>query len=305
VRSYADYFDTEMFKVYPVAIGRRERQLLVRAIHESGLNATIHAELEVAITATIDGFSGVEHAHSIRVDEDIAILFGRSGTTYTPTYGADVAGVWEYLFRRYGQLWDTKRMRQFAPPSARPSLFLFPSGPPEWESLRRIIGGSASIASKGGRVGVGSHGNIPGLGLHYEMWLYALGGMATHEILRSATVVGAEAIGHGNPLADIRNATSIRYVMKNGRLYRVGDLTEVWPRHRPLGCLYLWEVLEHGDTGSRVVRPPSSRGARTVVSETTIEARRQSGNEANPFPDPGAHWQRCASVDGRGGMVLH
>lgn len=271
VRPYADYFGSETFKVYPIAVGRRERQLLAMAARERGLNATIHAELELAITATIDGFSGVEHSHTIQLHDDVAEFFGRSGTTYTQTYGADISGAWQYLFRRYGQMWDDPKMRRFMPPSAREGLLLFPSGPPEWATLRRIVSGSASIATEGGRVGVGSHGNIPGLGLHYEMWLYALGGMPTDEILRSATLVGAVALGHGedfgtldvgkladlqvldhNPLVDIHNSTSIRYVMKNGRLYRATDLSEVWPRRRPLRCIYLWETPCSQDS---LVRP--------------------------------------------------
>jgi amidohydrolase family protein len=261
VRPYADYFGSETFKLYPVAVSRSERQLLAMALRERGLNATVHTELELAITATIDGFSGIEHSHTIQIHEDVAGLFGRSGTTYTQTYGADISGVWQYLFLRYGQLWNEAKMRRFIPPSAHESVFLFPSGPPEWANLRRIVSGSASIAMKGGRVGVGSHGNIPGLGLHYEMWLYALGGMAAHDVLRSATAVGAAAIGHAgdfgsldvgkladlqvldeNPLVDIHNSTSIRYVMKNGRLYRGDDLSEIWPDHRPLGCIYVWET---------------------------------------------------------------
>ena len=43
-----------------------------------------------------------------------------------------------------------------------------------------------------------------------------------------------------DPLADIRNTTSIRYVMKNGRLYEAATLSEVWPRQKPLARRW-WE----------------------------------------------------------------
>jgi hypothetical protein len=35
-----------------------------------------------------------------------------------------------------------------------------------------------------------------------------------------------------NPLVDLSATTSLRYVMKNGRLYDAGTLDEVWPRDR-------------------------------------------------------------------------
>jgi hypothetical protein len=43
-----------------------------------------------------------------------------------------------------------------------------------------------------------------------------------------------------NPLADIRNALSIREVMKNGRLYNADTLDEIWPRNTPQAPLWFW-----------------------------------------------------------------
>ena len=103
------------------------------------------------------------------------------------------------------------------------------------------------------RVGVGSHGQLQGLGYHWEMWAMASGGASNHDILRAATILGAEAIGFGDqigsiekgkfadilvldadPLQDIRNTRELRWVMKNGRLYDARTLDETWPRQRPL-----------------------------------------------------------------------
>ena len=87
----------------------------------------------------------------------------------------------------------------------------------------------------------------------------ASGGMKPHDVLRTATYFGADAIGHAkdfgtlevgkladlqvldrNPLEDIRNTNSIRYVMKNGRLYDGNTLDEMWPRVRPLPTQWWW-----------------------------------------------------------------
>ena len=67
------------------------------------------------------------------------------------------------------------------------------------------------------------------------------------------TLYGAEAIGlqqdvgsleagkmadllvlDRNPLENIRNTISIRYVMKNGELYEGDTLNMVWPESRPM-----------------------------------------------------------------------
>ena len=109
------------------------------------------------------------------------------------------------------------------------------------------------IVKAGGRIGVGSHGQLNGLGYHWEMWSIAKGGMAPLDVLRAATIFGAEAIGlqrdvgsleagkladllvlDGNPLENIRNTNTIRFVMKNGRLYDGNTLDEIWPRQRKM-----------------------------------------------------------------------
>jgi amidohydrolase family protein len=124
------------------------------------------------------------------------------------------------------------------------------------------------------------HGEIPGIGFHYELWFMGEGGMPNHEILRSATIVGATAIGHAkdfgslevgkladlqildkNPLEDIRNSTSIRYVMKNGRLYQAEDLTEIWPRHKPLPSIYLYDTPATSDSTRTTAHPRAPSGS--------------------------------------------
>ena len=43
-----------------------------------------------------------------------------------------------------------------------------------------------------------------------------------------------------NPLDDLRNSNTVRYVMKNGRLYEGDTLNETWPEQRPAQGFY-WQ----------------------------------------------------------------
>ena len=50
---------------------------------------------------------------------------------------------------------------------------------------------------------MGSHGQLQGLGAQWEIWNIASGGMPKHDVLRVATIFGAEAIGHEKDLGSL------------------------------------------------------------------------------------------------------
>jgi cytosine/adenosine deaminase-related metal-dependent hydrolase len=168
-------------------------------------------------------------------------------------------GPWgeNYFYERY-DIHRNPKVRRFMPheeidnraerrPWFRENQYVFP----------RIAAGAAAILRAGGRVGLGGHSQMDGLGTHWELWALASGGLSPMEAIRIGTIFGAEAIGFGkdlgslepgkladlivldkNPLEDIRNTEAIRMVMKNGRLYQGDDLQEVWPRKRSLPAFW-------------------------------------------------------------------
>ena len=116
-----------------------------------------------------------------------------------------------------------------------------------------------AISKAGGKVCVGGHGELQGLSFHWQMWSLQSGGMSNLEALRSATLNGAEAIGlaqdlgsiepgkladlvilRQDPLQNIQNTTSIRYVMKNGELFEGDTLNQVWPVEKTIGPFWWW-----------------------------------------------------------------
>jgi hypothetical protein len=62
-----------------------------------------------------------------------------------------------------------------------------------------------------------------------------------------------------NPLDNIRNTNSIRYVMKNGELYEGDTLTMVWPQQKPLPKQFWWDTEPR--TGGSAQPTASSRSS--------------------------------------------
>lgn len=264
MRRYRDYFNVNTIKMY-TAGNRRQRQLILMAAREFGLMPTTEGSLDfrLELTQNIDGYPGHEHNYVVYpLYGDLVDLMSASGVTYTPTlmvaYGGPPGENWFY---QRENVHDDAKLRRFTPhdridaSTRRRSQWTLP----EEQILIDHARFATALVNAGGRVGIGSHGQLQGLGYHWEMWAMSLGGMKPHDVLRAATLHGADAIGFdhdlgslepgkladllvldANPLDDIRNTTSLRYVMKNGRMYDAGTLAEVYPRERPGPTFWWW-----------------------------------------------------------------
>ena len=267
LRRYAEYYDTKTIKQY-IAGNREVRQWVIEAANELKLMPTTEGRLDyrMAMTEAIDGYSGHEHAiPTFPLQSDAIRLLAESGIAYTPTIIVGYGAPWaeNYWYEHTDLLHDAK-LQTFTPWAELEGKILRRGG------LLNIVAGAASagwfhesqysmklvgadikhLIDAGGLSGVGSHGQQQGICYHWELWSIGMGdGMTPMDALRVATILGAKAIGLSgdvgslevgkmadlvvfdrNPLDDLRNTTSIRYVMKNGRLYEGNTLNEVYPR---------------------------------------------------------------------------
>ncbi|HEV8482417.1 MAG TPA: amidohydrolase family protein [Blastocatellia bacterium] len=265
IKRYKEAYRTTTLKEY-VAGDRIVRQWVAMAIKEFGITSTTEGALDMKLDLSqmADGFSGSEHALPIHpFYKDVAQFVAKTGTFYTPTILVAYGSPWsENYYFENTDVHGNQKLRRFIPHELldtmvkrRGQWFM-----PEEYGHKDIAKAATDVVRAGGRVCLGGHGQMQGIGCHWEIWNLQSGGMTPHEALRCATIFGAEAIGlqqdvgslqagkladlivlDMNPLTDIRNTNTIRFVMKNGELFEGETLDQVWPSQKKLEKMYWWE----------------------------------------------------------------
>ena len=248
---------------------REQRQQIIEAARELQMEVVPEggSTFFTNMTMILDGHTGIEHNIPVwPVYKDVTSLWNASKSGYTPTlivsYGTQFGE--NYWYDRTN-VWKNDHLQSF-----------FPTGILDARSRRRTTSEYGDyghievskyvkkIADGGTKVNLGAHGQIQGMGAHWELWMLAQGGMTPLQAIRCATINGAGYLGmdkeigslevgkladlivmNENPLDDIRNSEKIKYVMVNGRLYDADSMNEIGNREKPR--LRFWWQMTHGD----------------------------------------------------------
>ena len=262
LKQYSKYYNTQYIKMYLVG-NRQHRQWVIMAAKEQQLMPTTEGGLDYKLNMTqlFDGYPG--HEHSIPVFplySDVTQTIAKSKMAYTPTLLVAYGGPWaeNYYYTTESPLHDVK-LNRFTPyneineKARRRAGNLGGWFAPEDHVFQKHAQGVNSIVKQGGLAGVGSHGQLQGLGYHWELWSIASGDMRAMDALKVATILGAESLGldkelgsievgkladlvilDKNPLENIRNTNTITHVVKDGRVYDGNTLDELLPTPRKL-----------------------------------------------------------------------
>jgi len=265
-------YGARMIKVYQQP-RRSQRMYFAEACRDEHMLLTAEGggELATDMTMVVDGFTAWEHALPVRLQNDIIQFVAKSGTYYTPTLLVAYGGPWgeEYYWQTHNAHDDAK-LNRFTPhdvidQKARRYPWIWPS---EY-SFPTVATGVAQVLRAGGNVSLGAHGQVQGLGPHWEIWAMAGEGgptkdsaMTPMEAIRASTILAADKIGFApdlgsieagkladfivldaDPLADIHNTLKIRWVVKNGEVWEAETMKKVWPREEAPAAFF-WRRAE-------------------------------------------------------------
>ncbi|MEQ8218541.1 MAG: amidohydrolase family protein [Arenibacter sp.] len=259
---------------------RDQRQQIIKAAHEQHIEVVPEGGSTFFhnMSMILDGHTGIEHNIPVApVYDDVLQLWSASETAYTPTLIVNYGGLnGEYFWYQTANVWENEKLLKYTPRSVIDARSRHRTMAPikEYENGHILVAqATKKLADAGVKINLGAHGQLQGLGAHWELWMFAQGGMSNMEALKAATINGASYLGmeeqlgsleegkladlivlDKNPLEDIQNSNSVKYTMINGRLYDTETMNEVGNYDNPRSPFY-WEMSDyapafdwHGET---------------------------------------------------------
>ncbi len=223
----------------------KTKRLLYDSAITNGLSITTHQErYNLIIRSLLSGYTGLEHAFRIPIQDDILKTLSMSKINFTPTYlvTPGIGGI-------YNTQTDKNKLREIYG-----DLFL--NSKSSWfynnemysVQNENIIRDLISLVNNDVKLSVGGHGDpLPGIGTHWEMWFFSKG-MNNYDVLKAATINGAEKLDlqkeigsieknkladilvlNNNPLDDIFSTIDIQYTILNGAFYEADTMKQIYP----------------------------------------------------------------------------
>jgi imidazolonepropionase-like amidohydrolase len=232
---------------------RDQRQQVLEAARQTGMMVVPEGGslFQNNMTMVVDGHTTVEHALPLaEVWDDVKQLWSQTAVGYTPTLNVAYGGLdGEHYWYARTDVWKHPLLSLYVPRSVlEPRSVRRVTAPEEDFNILRVARTATALSRAGVNTSIGAHGQREGLGAHWEMWMFVLGGMTPMEALRTATINPARNFGFdrdlgsiepgkladlviidGNPLADIRLSDHIAQVMQNGRLFDAKTLNQIAP----------------------------------------------------------------------------
>ncbi len=230
---------------------RNQRQQIIAAARELEMMVVPEGGslLQHNLTMIIDGHTGIEHSlPAASIYNDIKQLWSQTEVGYTPTLVVAYGGIsGENYWYDKTDVWAHPRLSMYVPSDMLNARSMRrPTAPDEHYNHFNVARVANEMNDLGVKPNIGAHGQREGLAAHWEMWMFAQGGMSNLEVLKTATINPAKHFGmdhqlgsikqgkladliiiDGDPLEDIRVTDRVSYTMVNGKLYNAETMNQL------------------------------------------------------------------------------
>ena len=160
---------------------REQRQQVIKAARDEGImvypegGSTFFHNM----TMILDGHTSIEHNIPVApLHDDVLQLWAASKTANTPTLIVNYAGMsGEYFWYQTTNVWENEHLLKYTPRSVIDSRARHRTMIPleEYDNGHILTSRSLkALADRGVHIGVGGHGQLQGLGVHWKIWMLQL-----------------------------------------------------------------------------------------------------------------------------------
>ncbi|MGI2171547.1 amidohydrolase family protein [Shewanella sp. MF05960] len=230
---------------------RDQRQQIIAAARELEMMVVPEGGslLQHNLSMAADGHTTLEHSLPVAsIYSDIKQFWSQTKVNYTPTLVVSYGGIsGEHYWYDKTDVWAHPRLSMYVPHEILDARSMRrTTAPDEHYNHFNVARVANELNDLGVKVNIGAHGQREGLAAHWEMWMFAQGGMSNMDVLKTATINPATTFGmdhqlgsikpgkladliviDGDPLTDIRSTDKVTYTMVNGKLFNSETMNEL------------------------------------------------------------------------------